>query len=60
MEDDDPLRTVGIVIAAFSFVFVAVLLLVQFGGDASAVVTLPLFLVVPVVAVGIYLLVRNR
>jgi hypothetical protein len=60
MDDDDPFRIVGLVVAAFAVVFVAILLLVQFGGNASGVVTLPAFLAVPVVAVGIYLLVKNR
>jgi hypothetical protein len=60
MDDDDPFRIVGLVVAAFAVVFVAVLVLVQLGGDAGGVVTLPAFLAVPLVAVGIYLLVRNR
>ncbi|WP_178916755.1 hypothetical protein [Natronomonas gomsonensis] len=60
MDDDDPFRIVGLVVAAFAAVFVAILLLVQFGGNAGGVVTLPAFLAVPVVAVGIYLLVKNR
>ena len=51
---------IGVVIAGLTAVFLGVLLAVQLGGDASGVLMLPLVFAVPVVAVGLYWLVRSR
>lgn len=57
---DDPLRPVGLVVAALAVAFAAVLLGVQFGGDAGGALTLPLVVAVPVVAAAAYWYVKGR
>ena len=58
---DDPLRPVGLVVAALAVAFAAVLLAVQFGGgSAESVLTLPLVVAVPVAAAAAYWYVKAR
>ena len=57
---DDPLRPVGLVVAALAVAFAAVLLGVQFGGDAGGVLTLPLVVAVPLVAGAAYWYAKGR
>ena len=60
LEADDPLRPVGLVVAALAVAFAAVLLGVQLGGRAEAALTLPLFVAVPVAAAGLYWFAKRR
>lgn len=59
-EGDDPLRPVGLVVAALTVAFAAVLVGVQLRGHAEDVLTLPLVVAVPVAAAGIYWYAKRR
>jgi hypothetical protein len=57
---DDPLRPVGLVVAALAFAFAAVLLGVQLGGRAESALTVPLVVAVPFAAGGLYWYAKRR
>jgi hypothetical protein len=58
---DDPLRPVGLVVAALAASFLAVLAAVQFGGGRpEQALTLPLVVAVPVVAAAFYWYYKRR
>ena len=58
---DDPLRPVGLVVAALAAAFLAVLAAVQFGGGRpEGVLTLPLVLAVPLGAAALYWAYKRR
>lgn len=57
-EDGDPLRTVALVVGLLAFVFVAVLVAVQFAGRPEHVLTLPLVIVVPAGLAVLYWYIR--
>jgi hypothetical protein len=59
--DADPLRLVAVVVGSLAVLFVALLVAVQFADQSvGSVLTVPLFLAIPVVVGGLYFHLRYR
>jgi uncharacterized membrane-anchored protein len=58
---DDPFRVVAIVVGVLAVLFVAILLAVQFGSQSiPSVLSIPLYLAVPVIVGAVYYHIRFR
>ena len=58
--DEDPLRLVTVVVGSLAVLFVALLVAVQVSGSPGSVLSIPLFLAIPIVAAAVYYHVRFR
>ncbi len=60
-EDGDPFRLVAAVVGALVVLFVALLGAVQFGGPSlGGLLSIPLFLAIPLIVGGLYYHLRSR